>query len=217
MPVAIDPNSAPVRDALALRYSYSGAYGDGGKVMLRRSDSATERAPGHRPRGRHGSPRPQARQHLRHQSRWRRSTLPTNAASGRTRSALQPQTNLPCANRSHPECGMALALDPDLISAVVWSITKRTDRGDISPAYAHRFDSQPSSLFDQAARKIEATALAGVDPSLFRRGPDRLQWAAKMPPYACLTMLSNKTTMPPPQQTDPLLSAELQSSTNCWI
>ena len=71
--VGIDPSYAPVWDALALRYYYSGAYGDGGEVMLKRSDSATDRA---------------------------------------------------------------MALDPNLISAVAWSITKRTDHGDTAPAYA---------------------------------------------------------------------------------
>jgi eukaryotic-like serine/threonine-protein kinase len=70
--VGIDPSYAPVWDALALRYYYNGAYGDGGEPMLKRSDSATDRA---------------------------------------------------------------LALDPNLISAAAWSITKQTDRGDIGPAY----------------------------------------------------------------------------------
>jgi tetratricopeptide (TPR) repeat protein len=42
--VGIDPSYAPVWDALGLRYYYSGAYGDGGEPMLKRSDSATERA-----------------------------------------------------------------------------------------------------------------------------------------------------------------------------
>jgi serine/threonine protein kinase len=42
--VGIDPSYAPVWDALGLRYYYSGAYGDGGQPMLKRSDSATERA-----------------------------------------------------------------------------------------------------------------------------------------------------------------------------
>jgi eukaryotic-like serine/threonine-protein kinase len=42
--VGIDPSYAPVWDALGLRYYYSAAYGDGGELMLRRSDAATERA-----------------------------------------------------------------------------------------------------------------------------------------------------------------------------
>jgi serine/threonine protein kinase len=42
--VGIDPSYAPVWDALGLRYYYSGAYGDGGEPMLKRSDSITERA-----------------------------------------------------------------------------------------------------------------------------------------------------------------------------
>ena len=42
--VGIDPSYAPVWDALGLRYYYSGAYGDGGEPMLKRSDSVTERA-----------------------------------------------------------------------------------------------------------------------------------------------------------------------------
>jgi serine/threonine protein kinase len=71
--VGIDPDYAPVWDALSLRYYYSGAYGDGGEEMLKRSDSATERA---------------------------------------------------------------LILDPNLISALAWSITKRTDHGDTLAAYA---------------------------------------------------------------------------------
>jgi tetratricopeptide (TPR) repeat protein len=71
--VSIDPSYAPVWDALGLRYYYSGAYGDGGEPMLKRSDAATDRA---------------------------------------------------------------LALDPNLISAAAWSITKQTDRGVIGPAYA---------------------------------------------------------------------------------
>jgi len=71
--VGIDPNYAPVWDALGLRYYYSGAYGDGGEEMLKRSDFATERA---------------------------------------------------------------LALDPNLISATAWSITKRTDHGDTALSYA---------------------------------------------------------------------------------
>ncbi|MGA8761941.1 MAG: protein kinase [Candidatus Sulfotelmatobacter sp.] len=71
--VGIDPSYAPVWDALGLRYYYSGAYGDGGEVMLKRSDSVTERA---------------------------------------------------------------LALDPNLISASAWLIARRTDRGDLAPAYA---------------------------------------------------------------------------------
>jgi tetratricopeptide (TPR) repeat protein len=71
--VNIDPSYAPVWDALGLRYYYGGAYGDGGEAMLKRSDWATERA---------------------------------------------------------------LALDPNLISASAWSITKSTDRGDIQHGYA---------------------------------------------------------------------------------
>src|ERR1022692_3801166 len=42
--VGIDPSYAPVWDALGLRYYYSAAYGDGGELMLKRSDAATERA-----------------------------------------------------------------------------------------------------------------------------------------------------------------------------
>jgi len=42
--VGIDPSYAPVWDSLGLRYYYSGAYGDGGELMLKRSDAATERA-----------------------------------------------------------------------------------------------------------------------------------------------------------------------------
>ncbi len=42
--VGIDPSYAPVWDALGLRYYFSGAYGVGGEPMLKRSDSATERA-----------------------------------------------------------------------------------------------------------------------------------------------------------------------------
>jgi hypothetical protein len=42
--VGIDPSYAPVWDALGLRYYYNGAYGSGGEPMLKRSDSATERA-----------------------------------------------------------------------------------------------------------------------------------------------------------------------------
>ncbi len=42
--VGIDPSYAPVWDALGLRYYFSGAYGDGGQEMLKRSDSITERA-----------------------------------------------------------------------------------------------------------------------------------------------------------------------------
>ena len=42
--VGTDPSYAPVWDALGLRYYFSGAYGDGGVPMLKRSDSATERA-----------------------------------------------------------------------------------------------------------------------------------------------------------------------------
>ncbi len=42
--VGIDPSYAPVWEALGLRYYFSGAYGDGGEPMLKRSDSAMERA-----------------------------------------------------------------------------------------------------------------------------------------------------------------------------
>jgi serine/threonine protein kinase len=42
--VGIDPSYAPVWEALGLRYYFSGAYGDGGEAMLKRSDSAMERA-----------------------------------------------------------------------------------------------------------------------------------------------------------------------------
>jgi serine/threonine protein kinase len=42
--VGIDPSYAPAWDALAQRYYYDGNYGDGGKPMLDRSASATERA-----------------------------------------------------------------------------------------------------------------------------------------------------------------------------
>jgi serine/threonine protein kinase len=42
--VGIDPSYAPVWDALGLRYYFSSAYGDGGALMLKRSDAATERA-----------------------------------------------------------------------------------------------------------------------------------------------------------------------------
>ena len=42
--VGIDPSYAPVWEALGLRYYFSGAYGDGGDLMLKRSDSAMERA-----------------------------------------------------------------------------------------------------------------------------------------------------------------------------
>src|SRR5258708_6372222 len=42
--VGIDPSYAPVWEALGLRYYFSGAYGDGGEGMLKRSDSAMERA-----------------------------------------------------------------------------------------------------------------------------------------------------------------------------
>jgi tetratricopeptide (TPR) repeat protein len=42
--VGIDPSYAPAWEALAQRYYYDGTYGDGGKPMIERSDSATERA-----------------------------------------------------------------------------------------------------------------------------------------------------------------------------
>jgi TolB-like protein/predicted Ser/Thr protein kinase len=42
--VGIDPSYAPVWEALGLRYYFSGAYSDGGDLMLKRSDSAMERA-----------------------------------------------------------------------------------------------------------------------------------------------------------------------------
>lgn len=42
--VGIDPTYAPVWEALSLRYYFSGAYGDGGETMLKRSDSVTQRA-----------------------------------------------------------------------------------------------------------------------------------------------------------------------------
>src|SRR5205807_6112519 len=42
--VGIDPSYAPVWEALGLRYYFSGAYGDGGEGMLKRSDSSMERA-----------------------------------------------------------------------------------------------------------------------------------------------------------------------------
>ncbi len=42
--VSIDPSYAPVWEALGRRYYFDGAYGDGGEPMLKRSDSAMERA-----------------------------------------------------------------------------------------------------------------------------------------------------------------------------
>jgi TolB-like protein len=42
--VGIDPSYAPAWEALGMRYYYNGAYGDGGELMLKRSDSALERA-----------------------------------------------------------------------------------------------------------------------------------------------------------------------------
>jgi len=42
--VGVDPSYAPVWEALALRYYYDGEYADGGEQMLKRSDSAHERA-----------------------------------------------------------------------------------------------------------------------------------------------------------------------------
>ena len=71
--VGIDPSYAPVWEALGLRYYFSGAYGNGGDAMLKRSDTAMEHA---------------------------------------------------------------MALDPNLMSAVAWMITKQTDRGDTAQTYA---------------------------------------------------------------------------------
>jgi eukaryotic-like serine/threonine-protein kinase len=42
--VGIDPSYAPAWEALGLRYYYDGTYGDGGEQMVKRSDSAFERA-----------------------------------------------------------------------------------------------------------------------------------------------------------------------------
>jgi TolB-like protein len=42
--VGIDPSYAPAWEALGVRYYYDGTYGDGGEQMLKRSDSAMERA-----------------------------------------------------------------------------------------------------------------------------------------------------------------------------
>jgi len=42
--VGIDPSYAPAWEALGLRYYFDASYGDGGEQMLRRSDSAFERA-----------------------------------------------------------------------------------------------------------------------------------------------------------------------------
>ena len=42
--VGIDPSYAPAWEALGRRYYFDGAYGDGGEPMLKRSDSAMERA-----------------------------------------------------------------------------------------------------------------------------------------------------------------------------
>jgi eukaryotic-like serine/threonine-protein kinase len=42
--VGIDPSYAPAWEALGLRYYFDGTYGDGGERMLKRSDSALERA-----------------------------------------------------------------------------------------------------------------------------------------------------------------------------
>jgi serine/threonine protein kinase len=42
--VGIDPTYAPAWEALGLRYYYDGEYADGGEPMLKRSDSAMERA-----------------------------------------------------------------------------------------------------------------------------------------------------------------------------
>jgi len=71
--VGIDPTYAPAWEALGMRYYWDSAYGGSGEPMLKRSDSAMERA---------------------------------------------------------------LALDPNLIVAAAALITNRTDRGDITNAYA---------------------------------------------------------------------------------
>jgi len=71
--VGIDPSYAPAWEALGARYYYDSTYGDGGEPMLKRSDSALERA---------------------------------------------------------------LALDPNLTSAIVQLVTNQMDRGDIGQAYA---------------------------------------------------------------------------------
>src|SRR5207237_8109518 len=42
--VGIDASYAPAWEALGLRYYFDGTYGDGGEQMLKRSDSALERA-----------------------------------------------------------------------------------------------------------------------------------------------------------------------------
>jgi serine/threonine protein kinase len=42
--VGIDPSYAPAWEALGLRYYFDGTYGEGGERMLKRSDSALERA-----------------------------------------------------------------------------------------------------------------------------------------------------------------------------
>ena len=42
--VGVDPSYAPAWEALGLRYYFDGTYGDGGEQMLKRSDSALERA-----------------------------------------------------------------------------------------------------------------------------------------------------------------------------
>jgi eukaryotic-like serine/threonine-protein kinase len=42
--VGIDPSYAPAWEALGLRYYFDGTYSDGGQAMLKRSDSAMERA-----------------------------------------------------------------------------------------------------------------------------------------------------------------------------
>jgi eukaryotic-like serine/threonine-protein kinase len=42
--VGIDPSYAPAWEALGLRYYFDGTYGDGGEQMVKRSDSAYERA-----------------------------------------------------------------------------------------------------------------------------------------------------------------------------
>src|SRR5438034_4489696 len=42
--VGVDPSYSPAWEALALRYYYDGEFADGGEQMLKRSDSAHERA-----------------------------------------------------------------------------------------------------------------------------------------------------------------------------
>ena len=86
--VGIDDSYAPAWEALGSRYYYDGEYGDGGEAILKRSDSALERA---------------------------------------------------------------LALDPNLIPAVVQLVTNQMDRGDIGQAYA-----QSSAL----VKRLPKSALA---------------------------------------------------------